>query len=524
MKRILALVLLTALVLTMVFTMVSCKGKDTETNDPEKNDPEVSGIPVDTEDKESEILTLEKIIADVEASGEFQTLIYDKDMSMSQASRDFNGEVGVAFTVLLQQPTESEAWVCIYGLENESDAKTVEEGRSYLVESRFGDDGYCRRFGSMVLYGNLKIIDDLDYSNYTYPESCKPINEAEPSFDNVQGVVAAIESKGNYGATYYSDSLLAAVKENLGCDGELLGFAQVTEMTGKGEWLQVVGFELDSDAAAFIDEMSAKLDEYENGGYFRSGNIVVMGDSPLIAELESGEVVEKGALTVDIIVDAIKARSNLAPQYCDKAARTKHEADFVPRITLYEVVEFFQNSDKWIVVYRAENEDDAIVAEENRLWMVEDRYGSEGSCVRYGTIVIYGNMDLISTLDFSSYGLPEETEPKSYETEPSLDSVKGIVATLESSSPLGARYFDERYTALTKNTYQISGEITDMAHLSHVGSGSDWIYVYEFSLESDAIAFESARVDEVAGYENGGCIRFGNIVVYGDSSAIAELG
>ncbi|MBQ9921218.1 MAG: hypothetical protein IJO52_03460 [Clostridia bacterium] len=514
MKRILAIVLLTALVLTMV----SCRGKDTEVNDPETSD-----TAVDTKDKESEVLTLEKIIADVEASGEFQTLIYDKAMSMSQASKDFNGEIGVAFTVLLQQPTESEAWVCIYGLENESDAKTVEEGRSYLVQSRFGDDGYCRRFGSMVLYGNLKIIDELDYSGYTYPESCEPINEAEPSFEDVQGVVATIESKDHYGATYYSDNLLASVKDNLGCEGELLGFAQVTEMSGKSEWLQVVEFELDSDAAAFIDEMSAKLGEYENGGYFRSGNIVVMGDSPLIAEFESGVPAEREALSIGIIVDTIKSSSNLAPQYYDKAARTKHEADFVPRITLHEVVEFYTAEDKFIYIYRAENEDDAIIAEEGRMWLVDDRYGAEGSCVRYGTIVIYGNMNLISTLDFSSYGLPEETEPKAYELEPSLDSVKGIVATLESSAPLGARYFDERYPALMKNRYQISGEITDMAHLSSAGSSADWIYVYEFSLESDAIAFESARADEVAGYANGGCIRIGNIVVYGDSEFISIL-
>ena len=160
-----------------------------------------------------QIYVFKKIVEDIESSGELQTVIYDRAMSMSQASKDFNGEMDVVFTVLIQQLGESEAWACIYGLENEDDAKTVEDGRSYLVESRFGDDGYCRRFGSMVVYGNLEVIDELDYSEYSYPEVCEPVYESEPSFDTVQGIVATVESKGNYGATYYSESLLEAVKE-----------------------------------------------------------------------------------------------------------------------------------------------------------------------------------------------------------------------------------------------------------------------------------------------------------------------
>ena len=512
MKRILAIVLLTALVLTMV----SCKGKDTQTYDPETQN-------TDTSEKKNEILTLEKIVEDIESSGEFQTVTYDRAMSMSQASKDFNGEMDVVFTVLIQQLGESEAWACIYGLENEDDAKTVEDGRSYLVESRFGDDGYCRRFGSMVVYGNLEVIDELDYSEYSYPEVCEPVYESEPSFDTVQGIVATVESKGNYGATYYSESLLEAVKESLALEGELLGFAQVSEISGKNEWFQIISLELDTDAVAIIDKMSSDIEEYENGGCVRFGNIVVYGNSPIIAELESGVAVEKGALAVDIIVDAIKANSNLSAQYCDKAARTKHEADFVPRITLHEVVEFYTAEDKFICIYRAENEEDAVLAEEGRLWLVEDRYGSEGRCVRYGTIVIYGNMNLISTLDFSSYGLPEETEPKSYEVDPSLDSVKGIVATLESNAPLGARYFDERYYEITANRYQTSGTIVDMAHLSPVGTGNDQIYVCQFAAESDAIAFESERSAEFSEKASGGCIRFGDIVVFGESEYISIL-
>ncbi|MBQ3099669.1 MAG: hypothetical protein IJC50_01640 [Clostridia bacterium] len=516
MKRIIALLLITVLALTLV----SCNNKDTST-DPEKDTPETSDNS-DIAEKERELLSIEKIVEDLESENEFQTMIYDKAMSVSQSAKDFNGEVDVEVTYLLNQNRESESWIGIYGLANEEDAKVVEEGRSYLVESRFGDDGYCRRFGSIVVYGNLEIIDELDYSDYNYPESCEPINQAPPSLESVEGIVATIETKGNYGATFYGENTVSQMELSF---GKVVDFAQVSELTGNGGWLQVIELETEAAATELENEYSSRFSGDGNGEVLRFGSIIVFGDSPVIAELTgNGGTIEQTPLTVDIVVDAIKASSNLAPQYCDKAARTKHEADFVPRITLHEAVEFYHNGeDKWIVVYRAENEDDAIIAEEGRMWLVDDRYGAEGSCVRYGTIVIYGNMNLISTLDFSSYGLPEETEPKAYELEPSLDSVKGIVATLESSAPLGARYFDERYPALMKNRYQISGEITDMAHLSSVGSSADWIYVYEFSLESDAIAFESARADEVAGYANGGCIRIGNIVVYGDSEFISIL-
>ena len=514
MKRILAL-LLTAI---LALTLVSCKDKDTAA-DPETDTPETSDNG-DSSEKERELLSIEKIIEDLESMAEFQTMIYDKALSSSQAARDFNGEVDVEITCLLNLNRETEAWIAIYGLANEEDAKVVEEGRSYLVENRFGDDGRCRRFGSIVVYGNLEEIDELDYSDYSYPESCEPINQSEPSFDSVEGIVAEIESKGSYGAIYYGKSLLTQVEASF---GKLVGFAQVSALAGNGEWFQVVGFENDDDATKFENEYVGKIGEYENGGLLRFGNIIVFGDSPVIAEI-GGEAAEQVPLTVDIVVDAIKAGSNLSPQYLDKAARTKHEADFVPRITLNEVVEFFLSSDdKWIVVYRAENEDDAIIAEEGRLWLVEDRYGSEGSCVRYGTIVIYGNMNILSTLDFSSYAMPEAGEPKSYESTPSLDSVGGIVATLESTAPLGARYFDERYYEITANRYKTSGTIVDMAHLSSVGTGNDQIYVCQFAAESDAIAFESERSAELEGKANGGCIRSGNIVVFGESEYISIL-
>lgn len=516
MKRIIALLLITVLALTLV----SCNNKDTST-DPEKDTPETSDNS-DIAEKERELLSIEKIVEDLESENEFQTMIYDKAMSVSQSAKDFNGEVDVEVTYLLNQNRESESWIGIYGLANEEDAKVVEEGRSYLVESRFGEDGYCRRFGSIVVYGNLEIIDELDYSDYNYPESCEPINQAQPSLESVEGIVATIETKGNYGATFYGENTVSQMELSF---GKVVDFAQVSELTGNGGWLQVIELETEAAATELENEYSSRFSGDGNGEVLRFGSIIVFGDSPVIAELTgNGGTIEQTPLTVDIVVDAIKAGSNLSPQYLDKAARTKHEADFVPRITLNEVVEFFLSSvDKWIVVYRAENEEDAVLAEEGRLWLVEDRYGSEGRCVRYGTIVIYGNMNLISTLDFSSYGLLEETEPKVYEVDPSLDSVGGIVATLESSAPLGARYFDERYYEITANRYKTSGTIVDMAHLSPVGTGNDQIYVCQFADESDAITFESERSVEIAEKANGGCIRFGNIVVFGESEYISIL-
>ena len=52
----------------------------------------------------------------------------------------------------------------------------------------------------------------------------------------------------------------------------------------------------------------------------------------------------------------------------------------------------------------------------------------------------------------------------------------------------------------------------------------EWVYVYEFVGEKDAIDFEENRTQYVKTVENGKCVRFGNIVVFGNSELIDTVG
>lgn len=73
----------------------------------------------------------------------------------------------------------------------------------------------------------------------------------------------------------------------------------------------------------------------------------------------------------------------------------------------------------------------------------------------------------------------------------------------------------------------LEGEIQKIVHITDKRSPSDnliWAYLYEFSAEADAIAFEENRRKFVATVENGSCVRFGRIVVFGSSPIIPTIG
>ena len=75
----------------------------------------------------------------------------------------------------------------------------------------------------------------------------------------------------------------------------------------------------------------------------------------------------------------------------------------------------------------------------------------------------------------------------------------------------------------------LNGDIATVIHMTAKNSAPEgenwsWAYVYEFTDESDAIAFEENRraFIEVT-EENGACIRCGNIVVFGSAPVIASI-
>ena len=83
---------------------------------------------------------------------------------------------------------------------------------------------------------------------------------------------------------------------------------------------------------------------------------------------------------------------------------------------------------------------------------------------------------------------------------------------------------------IEKNGIILSGSVTAIVHLTKKASepGRDdwsWAYVYEFTEEADAVAFEGNRRAFVeATEENGACVRCGLIVVFGSAPIVASVG
>ena len=75
----------------------------------------------------------------------------------------------------------------------------------------------------------------------------------------------------------------------------------------------------------------------------------------------------------------------------------------------------------------------------------------------------------------------------------------------------------------------LKGEIKTVIHITKYGSVPglcdwSWAYVYEFTDETDAVAFEENRRAFVnATEENGQCVRYGKIVVFGSAPNISLI-
>lgn len=77
---------------------------------------------------------------------------------------------------------------------------------------------------------------------------------------------------------------------------------------------------------------------------------------------------------------------------------------------------------------------------------------------------------------------------------------------------------------------ELNGDVTRIVHITDQSVPKDdptsfgWAYVYEFSEESDAVAFEEDRREFVnATEENGACIRYGRIVVFGTAQMLSFI-
>lgn len=72
----------------------------------------------------------------------------------------------------------------------------------------------------------------------------------------------------------------------------------------------------------------------------------------------------------------------------------------------------------------------------------------------------------------------------------------------------------------------VGGEIRSVTHLINKKTAApnlEWVYLYEFSLESEAALAEAEKSKLAAKIENGKCLRFGRLVLYGNSPVLDEL-
>ncbi len=110
-------------------------------------------------------------------------------------------------------------------------------------------------------------------------------------------------------------------------------------------------------------------------------------------------------------------------------------------------------------------------------------------------------------------------------------TVESIIELFDSDVYRAQRYDKEMISTIKQNIANqgitLSGEIKAIVHVIDQITTSetrDWAYIYEFSNEADAIAFAENRSEYVdAVLEDGLCLRFGLIVVFGSASEISLI-
>lgn len=111
-------------------------------------------------------------------------------------------------------------------------------------------------------------------------------------------------------------------------------------------------------------------------------------------------------------------------------------------------------------------------------------------------------------------------------------TVESVLELFDSDIYHAQKYDSEMISQIKENIAQqgitVSGEIKAIVHVTNQNDTSSeirtWAYIYEFSNEADATAFEENRrgyVDAVL--EDGLCVRKGLIVVFGSAEEISLI-
>ena len=104
-------------------------------------------------------------------------------------------------------------------------------------------------------------------------------------------------------------------------------------------------------------------------------------------------------------------------------------------------------------------------------------------------------------------------------------SVNDVVSRFDTETYYVNSYDETQITEIN-GKLALEGELLQVVHVIKNDTAPPtlvWTYVYEFSLEGDAVAFAENRAVFVKSIYNGRCVRLGNIVVYGNSEVVAEL-
>lgn len=126
------------------------------------------------------------------------------------------------------------------------------------------------------------------------------------------------------------------------------------------------------------------------------------------------------------------------------------------------------------------------------------------------------------------------------ETSSSTSDADGVAElTVESITELfGEDYNAQEYTSemiehvlpnVETAGVVLQGDVTAIVHITKKSSAPEmadweWAYIYEFTNEADAVAFEENRrafVNDTE--ENGQCVRYGFIVVFGSAPIISSI-
>ena len=97
------------------------------------------------------------------------------------------------------------------------------------------------------------------------------------------------------------------------------------------------------------------------------------------------------------------------------------------------------------------------------------------------------------------------------------------------SQKYGAEMMEIVRTDIAENNIALTGDLVTVVHLIDNRSSAKegnvvWAYVYEFAEEADAEVLEKdRRAFMEATDENGACVRFGKIVVFGNAPVIATM-